>query len=325
MNRKSWIALGALPAVALLMAAPQARAESLSFNNEPVSNVIAQMAKQYGINIVLKGDLSPSHRVSLTVGNVDGPGGVLDAVSTLSNALRADFDKVYVVSKYTGTGDLPPATTDTFAQVVFADTTLPARDAIEAVAAADGAATEIYGTLEGTVTLSDRVLRVPEAASQVQKQTHTRWKAFYALTPRGGLSRLHMGKVVDHTASGQPIIEQPVSAYAHRTTTPETAAAAATANGTATADNGTVAANSAAASNAVPYDPSAYPNMYGYPYSYPYGYGGAGMYGYPWSPPAYTFGTGGIQGISGNPVSTGGLTVLPSSPWGAPPVVIGNP
>jgi hypothetical protein len=62
------------------------------------------------------------------------------------------------------------------------------------------------------VTLSATTLPAADAAAEIARQTHTRWKAFYALTPRLAGRNLG-GKVIDRTNGGSPILQEPYTSF----------------------------------------------------------------------------------------------------------------
>ena len=203
----------ALTASAVLCWASAGRAETLTFNNTPASNVVAEMSKRYGVSIVLRGNVNANTPVTLSVDDPDTPGGRLQAVSDLANALGLDFQKVYVVSKIDPGTTVPEVKVDSNAPVVFSSSKMAARDAIQTVAAVDSAMALISGAVDGDVTLPSGSMNAASAAALIAKQTQTVWKAYYGMYRRGqGPARLN-DTVVDRTSSGQPITELPLLTY----------------------------------------------------------------------------------------------------------------
>lgn len=191
----------------------RAQSGTLDFVNAPVTDVVSQFHDKFGANIVLKNGISPYQTVSLSVDDPNNTGARLQMVNDLANALNADFSKVFVVSRIPDdTAVTVPVLDSNGAPVVFKSTSVPAEDAIRAIAGVDGASVQLYSHIEGNVNLSSTRLTAGEAAREVAAQTHTQWKAFYAVTPN-----LHGmaagGRVIDHTASGSPIIELPLTTY----------------------------------------------------------------------------------------------------------------
>jgi len=228
-------AVPAAAALALLFGSA-ALAEPLTFSGTPASDAIAQIDQKYGVQLVLRGNLNPSQAVSFSEGS--GPGARLVTINNLANALGADFQKVYVLSH--AAGDVASSVpVDTNADVVFPSATIPAAEAIQRVASVDNATVRLPANLTGNVTLSATTLSAADAAAEIARQTHTRWKAFYALTPRRQGRNL-AGKVIDRTRGGSPILQEPYTTF-QRPAPPETATAQNgqnPQNGQGTADNG---------------------------------------------------------------------------------------
>ena len=192
---------------------PALHAETLTFTNAPASLVAAAIGKRLGVTIVFRGSLNKSRPVTFSVDDPDSAGGRLQAVSSLATALDADFQKVYVVSKVDPGASVPSVPLDTNGPVVFRATRVPARQAIQVVAAVDSAVTQISGAVEGSVVFPDTHLSASDAAAAIAKQTGTEWKAYYGLFKRGEAPSRLNGIVLDRTAAGQPIQEQPLLSY----------------------------------------------------------------------------------------------------------------
>ncbi len=190
-----------------------ARADTLAFTNAPASEAAAVMSKRLGVTIVFQGSISKSLPVTFSVDDPDSPGGRLQAVSNLATALDADFQKVYVVSKVDPGAAVPPVPLDSNGPVVFRTTRVPVRQAIQEIAAVDSAVTQISGAVSGSVVFPDTHLSASDAAAVIAKQTGTEWKAYYGLFKRGEAPDRLNGIVLDRTAGGQAIKEQPLLSY----------------------------------------------------------------------------------------------------------------
>lgn len=189
------------------------RAETLSFTNTPASNAVAEMSRRLGVSIVFRGVAASTQPVTFSVDDVETSGGRLAAVSELANALHLDFQKVYVVSKIDPGTSVPEIKVDSDVPIIFPSTRVSAREAIQTVAAVDGAMAQISGAVEGDVILPSRQMRAAAAATTIAKQTGTVWKAYYGLfLPGQGPSRLG-GQVLDRTADGQPITVLPLLTF----------------------------------------------------------------------------------------------------------------
>ena len=192
---------------------PPVYADTLTFTNAPASEAAAAMGKRLGVTIVFRGSVNKNLPVTFSVDDPDSPGGRLQAVSSLATALDADFQKVYVVSKVDPGAAIPAVPLDTNAPLVFQAARVPARQAIQAVAAVDSAVTQISGAVEGSVVFPDTHMSASAAAAVIAKQTGTEWKAYYGLFKRGEAPARLNGIVVDRTADGQPITVQPLLSY----------------------------------------------------------------------------------------------------------------
>lgn len=194
------------------LSAASVHADPLSLSSVPALSAASQVGDKFGVGIVYKSDPGLLPPVTLTVDDADAPGARLQAVNALANAVQSDFTKTFVVSSVDG--DVPEVKTDTNARITFPSVTVSAADAIRTVAAVDNAVVQISPDITGTVTLSAVSLSASDAAKQIAAQTHTRWKAFYALTPRTQ-GRATGGRVIGYTASGSPITESPYVYYTH--------------------------------------------------------------------------------------------------------------
>jgi len=326
----------ALTVSAVLCWAAAGRAETLTFNNTPASNVVAEMSKRYGVSIVLRGNVNANTPVTLSVDDPDTPGGRLQAVSDLANALGLDFQKVYVVSKIDPGTTVPEVKIDSNGPVVFSSSKVSARDAIQTVAAVDGAIALISGVIDGDVTLPGSTMNASSAAALIAKQTQTVWKAYYGMYRRGqGPTRLN-DVVVGHTSSGQPITVLPLLTYRNPVitglTTSSTADLIMSLHTPVTGVPNVVsiptdAANVFATVNpmensAFGYNPYAYGNPYSTsnPYANPYGYGYVAPNGTV-SAPGYVYSPGSgvspaIPGTNAPPTIAApgvGVTVVPNT------------
>jgi len=193
-----------------------ARADSLQFDKAPVTDVVAKLDNTFNVTIVLKGDVNPQTPVTLDVDDTTAPNAVLDAINQLSNAIGADFQKSFVISRIADSEPVPPVQINTKTDAAFPDNddyTVDVHYAIQQVAALDGATVDVTDPIsQSDVALTDLDLPVADAANQIAQKTHTRWETIYTLTPRSAVPNIE-GKVVDRTNEGQPIIEEPFSWY----------------------------------------------------------------------------------------------------------------
>ena len=317
--KTSRCALAASAAAALLALAGRSGADPISFDQAPLSNVVAQLSQQYGVSIVLKGALAqnPDQAVTLHVGDPGTTPTRLQAINALANAAGVDFQKGIVVSKIAGDDVPPPVKIDSNGYVIFKDTTVSASEAIAEVATTDNATIQVGDDVTGDVTFSKATLRTAEAAAEIARQTHTRWRVYYALTPRSMGLR---GKVVDRNNGGQPIVELPFTYYGSKTGPTQ---AVVSANPAKTPGNpalqgpnedGSIPASGGA--NIVPF--SYVPNL-GYggqmPFTYGNGYGYTG-YGAPYQTQYGYFGNGYSGG--GLSITPGGSNYGPFGNYGAP-------
>jgi hypothetical protein len=175
---------GSLATLALLGVAGSVHAEPLAVDGVSALDAARQISDKYGVNVVFKGNFRTAQPVSFTLPDGDTPGSRLEAINALANAAGADFSKTYVISRVGEGQDLPPIHIDSNANVAFQSTTVSVQDAISAVAAVDNATVQMPDAMGGTVTLSSTQMSDGDAANEIAAQTHTRWKVFYALTPR---------------------------------------------------------------------------------------------------------------------------------------------
>lgn len=230
------------------------------------------MSHRYGVTIVFRGNVNANLPVTFAVDDPDTPAGRLQAVSDLANALGLDFQKVYVVSKIDAGATVPEVQVDSNGPVNFASTKVPAREAIETVAAVDSALAQINGAVTGDVTLPRRRMTAIDAAALIAKQTQTGWKAYYGLFRRGEEPSRLDGIVVDRTNQGQPITELPLLTYRSTIATPAPVTTSITAPTPslppATPNVATVPNTSAVTAPAFGVSPFGY-SPYGYnPYAY---------------------------------------------------------
>ena len=210
------------PSLAL---AGHAGADPIAYDQTPLSNIVAQLGQQYGVSIVLKG----SARAEPGAGRDPArrrPGTTptrLQAINALANAAGVDFQKGIVVSKIATDDVPPPVKIDSNGYVVFKDKTVPARDAIAEIATTDNATIQVSDDVTGDVTFPKTTMRTADAAAEIARQTHTRWRVYYALTPHNMAQR---GKVVDHNNGGQAIVQLPFTYYGTKTDPDQTATTA---------------------------------------------------------------------------------------------------
>lgn len=207
----------AVASVGILWATTAAQADTLTFTNSSPRSAAAEMSRRYGVTIVFKSIVNAGTPVTFSVDNPDTPEGRLQAISNLANATGMDFQKVYVVSKVSAGTTIPEVKIDSDGPIVFTSTTLPARDAIQTVAAVDNALVQISDAVSGDVTLPDTHLNAMAAAAVIAKQTGTVWKAYYGLYRRGETPPRFAGTVLDRTADGQPILQLPLLTYRNPT------------------------------------------------------------------------------------------------------------
>ncbi|BDI32932.1 hypothetical protein CCAX7_49830 [Capsulimonas corticalis] len=297
--------LAPLTAVLALCGAYPASAASLSFNSTPVSDAVAQIDSKLGITISLKQGIDPNTRVTFSVDDLQGPGARLDAINQLANALNADFQKVIVVRKSSTDTAAPAPVLDSDAPVTFKEGSVAAREAIQTVAEVDGAVAKITENVDGSVKFTGDDMTAKEAAAEIARQSHTVWKTFYAITPRGRGGNSTGGKVIGYTASGKPILELPLRTFRNAPEPPPV---------DTTAD-----ANAATDPNAPNAQPGQNPQG-----QYPQG--GNPYFGYygPNYNPYNSMGYGGSGGYSNG----SGLTVLPGWPGygfgGGGPIILGT-
>jgi hypothetical protein len=224
----------------------------LTISDTSAADAAKQIAQKYGVSVVFRGNFDTGRLVNVSVTDADSTGSRLAAISALGDAVGADFQKTFVISKMAVDQQVPDPPIDATGNIVFPSQTMPARRAIEMVTGVDDATAQFYGGIDGTVTLTSTQESARDAAADIARQTHTRWKAFYALVPR--LQRQNVvGKVIDHNGNS-PIIEEPLIYYqnpqdqqaqaAAQQTTAQQAAAAQQANA-----NNQAAANGQQAQN----------------------------------------------------------------------------
>jgi len=307
-----------LAAGSCLLSLRAVRAETLSFTNAPASNAVAEMSRRLGVSIVFRGVAASAQPVTFSVDDVETAGGRLAAVSELANALHLDFQKVYVVSKIDPGTTVPEVKIDSDAPIVFPSTKMSAREAIQTVAAVDGAMAQIGGAIKGDVILPRRQMRAAEAAATIAKQTGTVWKAYYGLfLPGQGPARLG-GQVLDRTADGQPITVLPLLTFRNTISRPAPLNGALPPSPSSFPDGPDVTsiANTGAFSGQGYGSPFDYGGMYGGYGGYsPYGYGNGGFV-YPGA--VYTPGSGVTQAIPGYN-SPGGILPVQGTPLPANP------
>ena len=305
LNSRLLAVLGA-SVFAAAVSSSQVSGQSLDFNGTPASNVVAQLNHKYGIFLILKPGIRPEVPVTFSSAAGTGPESALQAVNQFANALHADYQKVFVVAPANQELDLPTVHVDTDARMTFPALTVSADQAIKDIANADSAEAQVSDSVTGDVTFTSRSLTVRDAANEVESQTHTMWKAYYAILPNGGHRNSSFGSiVVGHTNSGQPITQLPFSIYQHVETSAEREQRTLDAQKAQVAqpDNGTSQDTNTNA-NDVPYqyDPSNNGYAYGngnnaYNYGYnPYSNYGGGM----------TFGNGAVTVLPYNGYGGGG-------------------
>jgi hypothetical protein len=307
------------------------QAAPLVLDNVSALDAARQISDQYGVNIVFKGDFGSAKPVSFTLTDADADGARLEAVNALANAIGADFTKTYVVSK--AVGETAPALhIDSNASITFPSTTIPISDAVTMVANVDNAIAQVTPDVTGDVTFSATKLTDADAAAQIAKQSNTRWKVFYAMTPRTNGHALR-GKIIGNTAGGSPITELPYVYYKHIPTPQERAAQQAAADLAAqqaaqqTAAQQTAQANAAGTTSANTQGMTQ-TGMTGYgnnnPYNgAPYSYvpNGNGYYG---SNGGYT--PPGVLGYGGNgSINTGSGLIIGGAGYGTGPIIFQTP
>ena len=236
-----------------------------------------------------------------------------------------DFQKGIVVSKIATDDVPPPVKIDSNGYVIFKDKTVSAREAIAEVATTDNATIQVSDDVTGDVTFPKKTMRTADAAAEIARQTHTRWRVYYALTPNGMALR---GKVVDHNNGGQAIVQLPFTYYGSKTRPDQTVASAAGGTNPPNTPGNPSLAVSADGSNPVTYAgpnnggpvgfgavsggsaiaPYSYVPSFGYgqmPFTYGNSYGYTG-YGAPYQSQYGYFGGG--NGGYGN-----GVSILPGS------------
>jgi uncharacterized membrane protein len=212
------IAAAVLAAAALSL---PALAEPIIFDNTQARDVASQLAQRYGVSIVFRGRFDTTTPVNVEIDDADGLGARLAAINALADSLGADFQKSFVISKMAVDETVPAPALDATATVYFPSTTLSAHQAIDLVAGVDDAATQYYGAIDGMVTMPSTEMGARDAAAEIARQTHTRWKAFYAIVPRG--MSLANDAVIDQTANGQPVLEDPLVTFRRLPTAAEIA------------------------------------------------------------------------------------------------------
>jgi len=316
-------ALWGLAAGVGLVVSP-AGAVPLAFHATPASQAAAQIANQYRANVIVEPSLNRSQPVSFSIPNAGDPTARLDAVKHLAHSLGTTYSKVYVISRADTEAAVSTPAVDTNTDVVFGQRNMPAVDAIQAIATADNAKVKYYGSIGGRVDLSASRLPAAQAADEVARQTHTRWKVFYAIGPTRDDTTANGGTtttIIGYTPAGAPITESTTpgsNRYAHRTPSPSSS------------DNSTAIV---APSNALPAPPAApyisgpppVESLWNSPYGYnPYGYYPFGFYPYPYpyiipSGPFLGAGTGISMfpgtGFTPAPGSTG-VTIPPGQTMG---------
>jgi hypothetical protein len=184
----------------------------LDFESTPVTDVVAQLNKAFGVTIVISRGLDTDRSVSFTVDNITGSGARLDAVTSLSNALDADFNKVFVVSKIADETTPPDPVIDINAPVVFQDD-MSMEDAIDLVAGVDDASVQFYSMVHGTAMFPSKDMTTVDAARDLARQSHTLWKTYYMIVPRRHGRVPDGSKVIGYTDGGQPITELPLVTF----------------------------------------------------------------------------------------------------------------
>jgi hypothetical protein len=270
-----------------LMQPPAARADSLTFNRTPASNVVSKLDRYYGIDIQLTGSISPDQSVTFSIFDPSGSDGRTQALTAFGTALQADFTKTFVITpaKHARTSAIPVDNND---EVTFTGTAVSAKSAIAQAADADSAVTKIYGNIEGAVLLSDNPEPLSKAVAEIAKQTHTRWTATYVFTPREGSTQ--SGRVIiGYNGAGQPITEDTMVYHFPKSppptaaeSNPSTAASETKESGKSqTPANEQANGNNPANANGMTQAPAT-----NFPYGYPYN--GFSTYGYPASGYGYS-------------------------------------
>ena len=309
--RKMTMMTAVLAAGASLAFLPSVHADTLTFTDTPASSAAAAMSKRYGVTIVFRGSVNTGRPVTFSVDNPDTPDGRLQAISSLASALDLDFQKVYVVSKIDPGTTVPQVPLDSSGPIVFTSTHVPAREAIQTVAAVDNALTQISSLVTGDVVLPGTHMSATDAATVIAKQTGTQWKAYYGLFRHGDAPERLTGAIIGRTNGGQPITELPLLTYRNTISVP-------------------APLHSAQDSVVGPLSlPSAYPSVgsvpntnFGFAPDAGLGYGYGDPYGYtnPYGPYGYVAPNGTVAAPGA--VVTPGTGVAPAVPgMNAPPTV----
>ena len=284
-----------------ILTSVSAKAETLQYNREPLGNAVAGLSKKLGVTFVIKKGINTRSLVTLNLDDTNADTSRLLAASQLANSVDGDYQKVFVVSKEDSAEDIPAPQIDTNGSITFPSTSVPAQTALQDIANADFAAVRGSANLIGDVTFTSKVITVSQAASEFAAQTHTRWKAFYAIVPKGAAGNQFGSKIIGHTAEGRPIYQLPIAVW----TSPKPAVVAAQPDASsipADATDQNASTTDTQNSNSQQGD---YPSYNQYPWGGGYSnYGGYNPYG------GYGNGDGGYNmgyGSFGN-----GLTVLPS-------------
>jgi len=189
------------------------RASSLVFDQSPVTDAVAQIDKLFHVTVEIKPGVDADGYVTFTVSDIGKPGSRLQAINALATSLNADYQKIFVVSQIADDSEAADPVLDIDAPVVFSDSDQTAEEAIELVAAIDDARVQFYTPVHGSISLPDKQLSAPDAAGELARQTHTRWKAYYAIIPRRHGLVANGSRVIGYTDGGQPITEMAMQSF----------------------------------------------------------------------------------------------------------------
>ncbi|HEX5323192.1 MAG TPA: hypothetical protein VFW40_05350 [Capsulimonadaceae bacterium] len=190
-NSKRFFARGAatlgISAIAL-MAAATAPGLAQNRNSITAQQAIHDLKADYGVMIIPHNGIDMDTLVNTSMVE-DRAAAPSIAVARLANAIDARSRKVFIIIP--ATSDRPVTTRadasafeDNGANVTLQLSGLPAKNAINAVAAADGAAVDLRSDVgTRTVDLDGSNMSLADAISRIAAQTNTHWILAYELMP----------------------------------------------------------------------------------------------------------------------------------------------